>query len=326
MVRPILLSAILFALTAGGTALLIERQATAREAEITARHPPTGQFVQVDSRDVHVVVTGTGPDLVLIHGAGGSSRDFTVGLVNKLKDKYRVFAVDRPGFGWSERQSEMLEGALTVEAESPIQQARHLAEAVRQLGARRPIVLGHSYGAAVAMGWGLEESAAGLVIVSGATMPWPGEIDWTYRVLGSVTGGALLPRLITAAISRQYVSNTLESVFQPQDPPDNYLLNAGVMMATRTATLRANARQVKALRPHVVEMSSRYSEIHLPVEILHGTADKTVYPEIHAEPLAKLVPDAQLTLLEDIGHMPHHAVPDDIIAAIDRIATRAGLR
>ena len=125
---------------------------------------------------------------------------------------------------------------------------------------------------------------------------------------------------------RGYVAGALDGVFAPQPVPKGYMTQAGVMMATRVGTLRANARQVNALRPHVVEMSERYSEITIPVEILHGTADKTVYAEVHAEPLAALLPDARLTILNGIGHMPHHAVPEDVIAAIHRAADRAGLR
>lgn len=303
-----------------------QRRADLREAAIEARTPANGRVIEVDDRQVHAVVMGEGPDLVLIHGAGGSARDFTFGLAEKLARDFRVIAFDRPGFGWSARLRADLNGPWVTRAESPIEQAQHLARAARALGADTPLVVGHSYGGAVAMGWALEEPAAGLVILSGATMPWPGDVDWSYRVLGSLPGGAALPPLVSAFVTRDYIAGTLEEVFAPQAVPDGYLAEAGVMMATRVDTLRANARQVNALRPHVVDMSRRYPEIGIPVEILHGTADRTVYAEVHAEPLAALLPDASLTLLEGIGHMPHHADPDAVLAAIHRAAKRAGLR
>jgi pimeloyl-ACP methyl ester carboxylesterase len=139
-------------------------------------------------------------------------------------------------------------------------------------------------------------------------------------------GGAALPPLVSAFVTEEYVRGTLSSVFAPQAAPTTYMTSAGVMMATRVTTLRANARQVNTLRPHVVEMSERYGGIALPVEILHGSADRTVYKEIHAEPLAAALPNANLTILDGIGHMPHHVAQDDVIAAIHRAALRAGLR
>jgi pimeloyl-ACP methyl ester carboxylesterase len=73
-------------------------------------------------------------------------------------------------------------------------------------------------------------------------------------------------------------------------------------------------------------MSPLYPQITIPVEIVHGDADVTVPLAIHSEPLSRLVPDAHLTVLHGVGHMPHHIYPDTVIAAIDRAAARAGLR
>ena len=302
------------------------RQAGKRVAAIEAAHPPQGQLVQVDGRDVHVIVKGTGPDLVLIHGAGGNAQDFTYEFAQRLTDRYRVFSVDRPGLGYSERIRPALNAAFATQAETPIEQARHLAAAVKQLGADKPIVLGHSYGGAVAMAWALEEEASGIVIVSGATMPWPGPLQRYYRIFGSLLGSAFGAPLVTAYVPEERARTAVEGVFEPSPVDPVYYEAAAIPLAIRTDTFRANARQVKTLRPHLVEMSARYPDMTLPVEILHGTADTTVRPEIHAEPLDDTLPNANLTLLDGIGHAPHHVAPEPIIAAIDRVAARAGLR
>ena len=42
--------------------------------------------------------------------------------------------------------------------------------------------------------------------------------------------------------------------------------------------------------------------------------------------MVREVLSARLTVLKDVGHMPHHAAPDQVVAAIDRAAARAGLR
>lgn len=302
------------------------RLADFREAQIEATYPASGQFVEVNGAKIHVVVKGSGTDLVLIHGAGGNARELDVALADWLSDRYRLFIVDRPGHGWSERQGADFEGAFNTRAESPMEQARALSAAVQQLGAENPVVLGHSYGGAVAMAWALEEPARAIIIVSGVTLPWPGDIDLAYRVMGSSLGGAILTPLAAAFVPDGYVKYILGTAFAPQAAPPGYFSRGGIPLATRTETLRANNRQVRALRPFIVEQSERYREIQLPIEILHGTEDTTVYREVHAEPLADMLPNARLTILDGIGHMPHHVVPGDIEAAIDRAKERARLR
>ncbi|MCM2562103.1 alpha/beta hydrolase [Lutimaribacter sp. EGI FJ00015] len=309
-----------------GCSVVIDRRADLREAEAEARYPPTGQLIEVDGRIVHADVQGSGPDLVLLHGASGNTRDFTFSFVDRLKDDYRVIAFDRPGLGWTERDARY--GPWSPRAESPREQARLLQAASDRLGVQSPLVLGHSYGGAVALAWGLErpEETAGLIVVSGASNPWPGGLGPLYRVMGSSWGGALLAPLITALGPEGQVDDALAGIFAPDPVPPGYARHIGAGLTLRRESFRANARQVNTLRPHVVEMSQHYPTLTMPVEIVHGTEDDTVPIDIHSEPLARQIPGANLTRLQSVGHMPHHAAPDAVEAAIHRAATRAGLR
>jgi pimeloyl-ACP methyl ester carboxylesterase len=312
----------------GGCGVILDRRADTRAAEAEAAYPPTGQFVSVNGQRVHAHIEGTGPDLVLIHGASGNTRDFTFAFVDRLKDDYRVIVFDRPGLGWSDRVSPEFGGAFNTAAESPAEQAAFLQAAADQLGVRNPIVLGHSYGGAVALAWGLARPAdtAALVVVAGASNPWPGGLGALYGIASSAIGGATLVPLIAAFPPRRQVDGALDSIFAPQSPPEGYADYIGAGLTLRRETLRANARQVNSLRPHVVEMAARYSSLPMPVEIVHGTADDVVPIDIHSEPLARQIPGAVLTRLEGIGHMPHHAAPDAVEDAIHRAAARARLR
>ncbi len=293
-----------------------------------AAFPPEGQFLTVNGRQVHVVVKGTGPDLVLIHGAGGNTRDFTFDLVDRLTDRYRVIVFDRPGLGYTDRTDDKYDTAFTSLAESPAEQADLLQAAAMQLGAISPIVLGHSYGGAVAMAWALDhpDNTAGIVDVAGATMPWTGGIDSLYTINGSSFGGAVVPALISAFVSEGQLRATFEGVFAPNPAPPGYAAYVGEGLSIRRSSLRASAKQVNTLLPNVTEMATRYATIDMPVEIVHGDADTSVPLDIHSLPLSRLIPGANLTILPGVGHMPHHIHPDAVIAAIDRVAARAGLR
>jgi len=304
----------------GGGAVLIERRASVREAWADHAYPPTGQFVTVAGKRVHAVVSGQGPDLVLIHGASGNTRDYTFALAGRLADSFRVIAFDRPGLGWSE--------GLGDAGISPAAQADHLRAAAAQLGVRRPLVLGHSYGGAVALAWGLAapQATAGLVVVSGATMPWPEPLDWFFTLTSHPLSAPVAVPLLTAFAPLSRLDHDIASIFRPDPVPPGYSEYVGAGLTLRRASLHSYARQVAGLKACLQAMVQHYPGLTLPVELVHGDADTVVPLAVHSQELAQLLPDATLTVLAGAGHMPHHTHASDVIAAIHRAAARAGLR
>ncbi|SHJ21866.1 alpha/beta fold hydrolase [Wenxinia saemankumensis] len=312
-------------LAAAVLTLWIGRAARRRAARVDAAYPPIGRIVDVGGVPVHALVRGTGPDLVLIHGASGNLRDF-LPLMDRLEGRYRTIALDRPGLGHSGRPDPRHDGAFSGTAESLRDQVRLLSGAARALGAERPLVLGHSYGGAVALAWAIEAPAAGIVDLSGVAMPWPGGLGWRYRVMRSRLGGAIVPLLVAAGATRAMMAAGVASVLAPNPVPEGYAETVGAELILAPRRWRANGRQLNALRPQVARMAEDYAALTLPIEIVHGRQDSTVPIEIHSIPLAARVASANLTVLEGAGHAPHHSHPDAVIAAIDRLAARAGLR
>ncbi|MGX0975234.1 pimeloyl-ACP methyl ester carboxylesterase [Roseovarius sp. MBR-51] len=297
-----------------------QMRARAHEARAEVAFPPEGQFVEVRGHRVHAVVMGKGPDLVLIHGASGSTRDMTFDLAPSLAQRYRVIVMDRPGLGYTPRINRT--GATIT------QQAALLQEAAALLGAERPVVLGHSYGGAVALAWGVTrpDHIAALVDVAGAAKPWDSGLSTYYRVLSHPVLGPLTIPLLSAFVPDSRVEEAVQEIFTPQDPPAGYLDHIGAGLTLRRESLRANALQRANLLGEIKALHPRFGEIAVPVEIVHGSADTTVGLSIHSEPLAAQINGANLTVLPGVGHMPHHSDPEAVIAAIDRAAARAGLR
>jgi pimeloyl-ACP methyl ester carboxylesterase len=294
-----------------------DRRAAAREAAAEAAYPPEGQMIGVNGARVHAVVRGTGPDLVLIHGASGSARDFTFDLMARLEGDFRVIAFDRPGMGHSDPHP--------TAPESPVAQAETLRAAARALDIRAPILVGHSYGGAVAMAWALDaaDPPAAIVLLAGATHPWPGDLGLYYRMLTSGFGQRVVIPLITAFGTRAQAVAVVEGIFAPQAPPPGYTDHIGITLSMRRATLRLNALQVDGLKPYVTDMAPRYPGLTMPIEVVHGTVDTIVGLSFHSERMAAEVPGTHLTRLEGIGHMPHHAETPTVLAAIHRAAARA---
>jgi pimeloyl-ACP methyl ester carboxylesterase len=290
----------------------------ARDQSARQAYPPTGQFVTVDGLRVHLRIEGEGPDLVLIHGANGNLREFTFRLMADLATRYRVIAMDRPGLGYSD--------PLPGNDVSVASQARILREAYEQIGAGNPVVLGQSYGGTVALAWALEAAPAALVLVSSPSLPWPGELDPWYRVTASAVGRATLVPLASAFVAQGYVRRAIDGVFAPQPVPEGYADHLGIDLTLRRNSLAVNAGQINGLRAEVELMEGQYPTLSVPVELVHGDADTIVPLHIHSAPLVDLLPSGNLTVLEGVGHMPHHTHPDAVVAAIDRAAARARLR
>jgi len=296
-----------------------QHRARLHEARAEAAFPPQGQFVEVNGHRVHALTMGEGPDLILIHGASGNIRDMTHSLAPRLAKRYRVTVFDRPGLGYTDR--------INTSGATIVQQAELLAGAARQLGLEAPIVMGHSYGGAVALAWAVHEPRyiAALVPLASPSHPWTSPLSTYYKVLSSPILGPLVIPLLTAFVHDDRVEREVASIFEPNAVPDGYIDHIGAALTLRRGTLRANALQRANLLSEIEDLHGQYDRLHIPVEIVHGTADTTVGLSIHAEPLEATVPSADLTRLPGIAHMPHHVAQDAVVAAIDRAARRAGL-
>lgn len=285
--------------------------------------PVAGTLLDVNGTPTHVTDEGQGQPLVLIHGAGASGRDFTFSMTGKLKDRFRVITIDRPGHG----QTDRIKGR-SRDAESLAEQSDLIRGALDQLGVARALVAGQSFGGAVSLNYTLRhpDAVAGLVVIAGVSNPWTTPLDPWYRINGTWLGQTVFLPMISALAYRSKVQERVDSIFVPDRAPTGYLDHLGIKSVTRSSQLRANVQQINSLLDDVKAQYQDYGTIRIPVEIIHGTADTIVPFDVHARPLSSQVPDVRLTALEGVGHMPQHSNEADVIEVIDRVAKRAGLR
>src|SRR5436309_1300735 len=131
-------------------------------ARAVAGHRPIDGYVTADGARLHYFEKGAGTPVVLLHGNGSMIGDFvSSGITERAANGHRVIAFDRPGFGYSDRPRGRRWG--------PSEQAKLLLRAFSLLGIEQAIVVGHSWGALVALALALEcpEKVAGLVLLSG---------------------------------------------------------------------------------------------------------------------------------------------------------------
>lgn len=295
-------------------------RASAIEKQAEKDFPPEGELLDVDGRKVHVVVKGdSGPDLVLIHGLSGNTRDFTHALADRLATNYRVLVMDRPGMGYTD---------VLPSDNSIVEQARVLKKAAGALGAHLPIVVGQSYGGSVALAWAARfpNRLAALVTLGAPSHPVDLGMPLHYWLNSNPVLSQFSAPLMTAFVPDSKVQSELAEVFRPQKPPLGYASHIGVPLTLRREALRINALHRANLIGELAALEPLYASITTPTEILHGDKDKTVSVDIHSIPLSKKIAESNLTVLPGVGHMPHHVAREDVLRVIHRAAERAGLR
>ena len=286
---------------------------TAKKAHRAEKdHAPQGSFIEVDGVRMHYLDRGHGTPVLLVHGNAVSAEDFVVsGLIDRLAERHRVIAFDRPGFGHSERPRNRL---WTADA-----QAALLEKAFAQLGVDQPIVLGHSWGALVALALALSKSAdvRRLVLVSGYYFP-------TARVDVALAAPAALPIVgdvmrytVSALTARLLLGRTVKAMFSPQSVPADFLSTLSREMLVRPGQIRANAEDAGFMIPAAAGLRKRYRDLTVPTAIFAGESDKIVDPDENARKLHGELSNSELHVLPGLGHMLHHAVPEQVVAAIE---------
>lgn len=310
-------------LGAGGAALALAGAAwfNRRSAETAEREtPPIGRFVEVDGVRLHYSERGSGRPLVLLHGNAVLLQDWIVsGIVDRaVAAGYRVIAFDRPGYGYSSRPS----GRLWT----PIEQAALFVNAFAALGIDRPIVVGHSWGAMVALAIGLDHphAVAGLVAASGYYFATVRPDALPPLPTAAPLIGTVMSHTLTPLIARITGPLNVKLMFSPADVPDRFA-DFPVGLALRPAQQRTSAIEGAIMVPIVRQISSRYGELRVPLAIIAGDGDKIAFAERHAARLYDAVPQADLRIVPGVGHMVHYSAPDELMGAIAMVAGKAGL-
>lgn len=297
------------ALAGAATAFLV-RTAT-RRAEAA---PAPGRFVRVDGVKLHYLTAGDGPPLVLLHGLGSMVEDFVLSdLIRQASQRYRVIAIDRPGYGRSERPRGMW---------GPASQARLLRNFLAKVQAHRPIILGHSWGALVAASYALEfpGAARSLVLCSGQYFP-SARLDAPLLVPPAIPGlGALMRHTVSPILARALWPAWLRLIFSPAPVPQRFLDYFPASLAVRPSQLLAVAQEAFATLPATRSLALRYPNLTLPVTLVSGEKDRYVSTRAHTARLHAMLPQAKLLLSPRAGHMVHHADLPLVLEAIDAAA------
>ncbi|HEY8567454.1 MAG TPA: alpha/beta hydrolase [Beijerinckiaceae bacterium] len=292
---------------AAALALFNARRASGAERQ----HPPIGRRLLIDGIHVHVAEWGQGSPVVLIHGNGTMVHDWAVsGLAERLARDHRVIAIDRPGYGYTERPRDR---AWTPEA-----QAALIATTLRRIGVERAVIVGHSWGALTALALGLDhpEMAQGLVLLSGYYVPTVRPDAWAASGPAIPGLGDVLRYTIAPPLSAMIAPKLIAKVFAPRPVPARFAKGFPLALALRPFQLRGSAADSALMVPAAARLRDRYADLSVPTAILAGDGDGVVDPWRHAIALHQAIEGSTLQILPGLGHMIHYDAQDEIAEAV----------
>jgi pimeloyl-ACP methyl ester carboxylesterase len=254
------------------------------------------------------------PPIVFIHGASASLYDPMFSFRAKLEGRAKLLFVDRPGHGSSDAGPD--KNIL------PDGQADAIARLMEKRGIHKAIVVGHSFGGAIAAALAMRhpDMVSGLVFLSPAVYPWDSGVAWYYDAASAPVAGPLFSTLIVPPLGLLAIDRATVGVFAPNHRPPDYIASTRALQALRPAAFRHNAREVAGLSDWAKTASPGYRKIRAPTVIITGDTDGVVSPEIHARHLARDIPGATLVTVRNLGHKSDYIANDLAIAAIEKLA------
>lgn len=282
--------------------------------EIRAKTPDA--FIEVAGQQVHVERWGEGaPDVVLLHGMAASSYSYRL-LGPEVARWAPVVAVDLNGFGFTERPQNPEEYTLGG-------QSAMVRRTVESLGARKIVLVGHSYGALVAIELAARhpELVKSLVLISPpvteAPMPWYLRSRVVSTAMYPVIRSFLSrPVSFRAAFARAFHR---ADAFSDEDSEAyrERLLVEGLWDAYRGLTAAVVAGGPSPVR-------KKTAELKLPITVLAGRHDEVVSLE-SLEKFAASIPGIELVVLEASGHSSPEEEPQRVADLIRRFHHRSSL-
>jgi pimeloyl-ACP methyl ester carboxylesterase len=259
--------------------------------------PPAGQFAKLRHARLHYVDQGQGPVIVLVHGLAGNLHNFTYGVSKPLSENYRVISVDRPGCGYSTRDSQA-DASLEAQADT-------LIELLDFLHIESAVFVGHSLGGAISLAVAQRHPTRvkALALIAPLTRlperPSPAfkALDIASPALRKLIGWTFA---IPATLYRMTAS--LNIIFGPEKAPSDFAIRGGGILALKPQTFITASSDLQHVSWSMPEIESAYSCMTTPVHVLYGREDRILSAKLNGEDLPQRIPGTQLTLVSG-GHM-----------------------
>lgn len=286
---------------------------------------PRGRLVPAHDTKLFVVERGPedGLPLLALHGGPGLDHTMFGDYLDALASRYRLVLVDGRAQGRSERDSDPATWTLQ-------QHASDVSAIAAALGVERYAVLGHSFGAFVALQHAADAPGAAVATVVSSGVPSGRFLDAVGQNLATFEPEELReqvtsswerePHVQTEQECRQLLADQLPFHFaDPRDPRIQAFAQQTEHMRYSPEVLRAASLEGGGLE---IEVEEHLTHVPQPVLACTGRHDRTCPPEAAAR-IAELAPRGELHVFEKAGHMTFVEANEEYVRVVADFLDRA---
>lgn len=272
--------------------------------------PGSAHSAQVDCppHRWHVQDTGTGPMLLLLHGAGASTHSWR-GLMPILAREYRVAAIDLPGQGFTRLGARNRTGLPEM--------TEDIARLCAQQGWRPQALVGHSAGACIALSLAFtltdpQGRPPAVIGLNAALGRFEGVAGWLFPLLARLLALNPLTALLFSAGPN------------PAGRAKRLIEGTGSRLDARGLDLYARLLSDRGHVDGTLKMMARWEigplleslpQIPSRTLLLSGTGDRAVPSRVSAAAAGR-IPGATHVAIPGAGHLMHEEDPDDFATRI----------
>lgn len=232
-------------------------------------------IVRIKDININYIIEGEGKDILILHGWGANINTVTP-IVNMLKDKFRVHALDLPGFGESQEPKEPIDS---------FQYAEIIKDYMDIMGMKKVILIGHSFGGklSIILGSQYPNIVEKIILVNSAGLIPKRGLKYYIKVYGF----KILKYIYKTFFFWVKNEKKMERFYKKFGSTD-YRDSSGVMRNILVKVVNENLEKL-------------LQEIKAPTLLIWGNKDMAT-PLYMGEIMENKIKDSGLVVLEGTGH------------------------
>lgn len=299
MLAALILFVVVFWIRAG----LVERETRESAA------PETGRFVQAADVELFIQEMGPpdGPPVLFIHGTAAWSEFWRETMTPLADAGYHCIAIDIPPFGFSQRPATASYGNQA--------QGSRIVGLMDTLELQSVTLVGHSFGGGATMEAALmvpdRIDALVLLDVGGLNLGIPpgGHTDTTSALSRFMQTPAIRNPLFAATASNPLLTKTITATMvldaEVVTPELKSIIRKPLVLEDATSSFADWLSYVLTVQEHSLTSDpANYRSLTMPSLVVWGDSD-TVIPLAEGEYLASILPNARLSVMKNVNHIPY---------------------